>query len=671
MPRVALIGAGPSGLAAAKALATEGQVEPVVLEAALNIGGMWAGEGRGAWSSDMRTNLSHHVCAFSDLPWPPSTDVFPIRREVIKYLTTYAAEFKLLKFIHFGVSVRKVRAVGPHTWKLDMLYNGKPETEIFDNVIVATGFFSVPYTPEFDGLDLFQGAIYHSAHCDSASANRGAFAGKRVLVVGAAFSGTEIACQIASYASAVTVTVRRPMWFIPRFASAWRGGSLYPYDLVFFNRSPENRMLRKPHLFLAEIAGDPGAVSPELAFPAGVDPPTDMVITDDFLSDVRRGILRVKRTASLRFDERGVIFADGTRCDLDAVVMCTGYTTTLPFFEQSVLRVLEFDPSDRLQPTLLHKQVFHPALPGLFFVGHYRGPFFPVLELQARWIAGILAGQLALPSPEAMYAGIEEERSIRFANHRPQFPHADFVRLADGLAREIGVLPQLPPDHPIQPFVARGPVIAAHYRLSGSHAKPILAESTIRATPAPLLDMDAAQSSSAAECVRNSTAEWVLSTLTGLWSIDRTIDPGGQFSGTACFTPMPEERLRYAETGTLCLQNGTKLEVRNGYIYALRDGAIDVTFAEGPSAGAHFIDIVFPPALDGAWPLQSVDRHLCRLDQYDAIFRLENPDRYTMTYVVCGPRKGYISHSVYTRLALRSKIDPVVRRVGNLIPGLE
>ena len=136
-----------------------------------------------------------------------------------------------------------------------------------------------------------------------------------MLVVGAAFSGTEIACQIAPYAAMVIVSLCRPMWFIPRFVAARPGGPRNPRDLVFFNRSPENRLLRKPHLFLAKIGGDPGAVSPELAFAPGQDPSTNIVITDDFLRDVGEGAVRVTRTATLCFDERGVIFADGTRAD--------------------------------------------------------------------------------------------------------------------------------------------------------------------------------------------------------------------------------------------------------------------------------------------------------------------------------------------------------------------
>jgi hypothetical protein len=77
---------------------------------------------------------------------------------------------------------------------------------------------------------------------------------------------------------------------------------------------------------------------------------------------------------------------------------------------------------------------------------------------------------------------------------------------------------------------------------------------------------------------------------------------------------------------------------------------IDVRFAAGANAGAHFVDLAFSPVQDGLWPLQSDDRHQCWLDQYDAILRLETPDRYVMTYVVCGPRKGYVCRSVFTRV---------------------
>ena len=162
MPKVAIVGAGPSGLAAAKAL-SEHQIEPVVLEGALNIGGMWAGEGRGAWSSDLRTNLSHYSCAFSDFPWALGSDDFPVRSEIIKYLTAYAAEFNLLKFIHFGARVTSLRAVGANGWRLDMVYSGQQETEVFDEVIIATGSFQRRTCRSSRGSASSGGEIRHAA----------------------------------------------------------------------------------------------------------------------------------------------------------------------------------------------------------------------------------------------------------------------------------------------------------------------------------------------------------------------------------------------------------------------------------------------------------------------------------------------------------------------------
>ena len=134
-------------------------------------------------------------CAFSDLPWAPESEAFPIRSEIIKYLTAYAAKFNLLKFMHFGAQVTSVG--GRRGWRLDMAYGGRQETEVFDNVIIATGpLLGAVYTG-VEGLAQFRGEVRHAVKCNSSAVNRDAFTGKRVLVVGAAFSGIEIACQIA------------------------------------------------------------------------------------------------------------------------------------------------------------------------------------------------------------------------------------------------------------------------------------------------------------------------------------------------------------------------------------------------------------------------------------------------------------------------------------------
>jgi dimethylaniline monooxygenase (N-oxide forming) len=57
--------------------------------------------------------------------------------------------------------------------------------------------------------------------------------------------------------------------------------------------------------------------------------------------------------------------------------------------------------------------MFHPDLPGLTFIGHYRGPYFPVMELQSRWIARILAGEVRMPDRAAMLVDVADEQAMR------------------------------------------------------------------------------------------------------------------------------------------------------------------------------------------------------------------------------------------------------------------
>ena len=642
LPSVAIIGAGPSGLAAAKALLEYG-FSPVVFDAASQIGGMWQGPGRGAWSDFGRTNLSRYSCAFSDLAWAEGSDVFPIRREIAGYLRRYADRFDLLSHVRFSTRIEHIRPAGDGSWRLDWrdLGGGGGEAS-FDQVVIGSGFLASPFTPPFPGLTEFGGEVLHSATCDTAAALRARFTGKRVLVVGAAFSGTEIAAELAPYAQ-VTVTFRRPMWFVPRWVQAAIGEPRYPIDLVIYNRRADNPLLREPHEFLRRVGGDPGAVSPELAFDRDAEPPMAIIISDDFLALVRGGSVAVKRSASLRFDAGGVTYADDTRQALEAVIVCTGFTDSLPFLDLAARETIGFDPLDQLEPELLHRNMFHPDLPGLTFIGHYRGPYFPVMELQSRWIARIFAGELPLPDRAAMLAGIAEERATRALSQRPQFPHGDFVGLADGLAREVGVFPALAADDPLRSRVMEGPVTPAHYRLVGPHAQPELARALIASTPAPRLD-DRKRSA------RPLLGRRVLELLRGAWAIERRIEPGGHFTGTANYTPRCADSLLYRETGTLVLDAGVELNGEMSYVYSLRDGAIEISFAEGLSQGAHFIDIALPDDQSEDLPIVSVDRHLCRLDTYNATVRIETSDLFTITYIVNGPTKAYTIRSTYRRL---------------------
>src|SRR5262249_52725718 len=164
-----------------------------------------------------------------------------------------------------------------------------------------------------------------------------------------------------------------------------------------------------------------------------------------------------------------VHFADGSAESIDAIVLGTGFDLHLPFLSEGVRRTLSVD-ADHID---LHEFTFHPELPGLAFLGMFslHGPYFPVLELRARWVAYVWSGTRQAPSRPAMEAGVAAYRAQRGApQDRPMHPMALLF------AREAGV----EPDPWNWPDLARalffGPLSPVSFRLSGPDKLPDAAE---------------------------------------------------------------------------------------------------------------------------------------------------------------------------------------------------
>jgi hypothetical protein len=136
-------------------------------------------------------------------------------------------------------------------------------------------------------------------------------------------------------------------------------------------------------------------------------------------------------------------FQDGTDSAIDGCVFATGYGCTelghiLP---ADVLAGASYAPADGLQPLLLHLHTLHPTERSLGFAGVYRGPFFAVLELQARLLAALWAGARPPPSDAELLEGCQAACAVRdgeTGHGRSQFP-LDYVRHATALAAAIGV----------------------------------------------------------------------------------------------------------------------------------------------------------------------------------------------------------------------------------------
>ncbi|CAM4448719.1 MAG: hypothetical protein LEGION0398_MBIBDBAK_01450 [Legionellaceae bacterium] len=114
----------------------------------------------------------------------------------------------------------------------------------------------------------------------------------------------------------------------------------------------------------------------------------------------------------------------------------------------------------------------------------YRGPYFAVMELQARWATMVFAEKITLPSEETLKSGLLDEQKIRKQTPRPQFPHGDYVGLADSIAEEIHVLPDLEylkeNNNSLYNMVNNGPYSTCHYRLFGENNRKEIAYKQIK-----------------------------------------------------------------------------------------------------------------------------------------------------------------------------------------------
>jgi cation diffusion facilitator CzcD-associated flavoprotein CzcO len=456
---VAVIGGGPAGLVVARWLKRHG-LTPQVLEAAKAVGGQWNGQGPASatWPG-MRTNTSRVATCFSDLAHEAALPVFPRREEMQAYLQRYAAAFGLDAHIRCEARVEAVEREGDG-WRVRWRGPDGQQTQAFPFVVVASGAEGAPVIPKIAGLDRFTGALgaLHSAHYDGVER----FRGRAVLVLGCSISALEIASDLAfGGAASVTVANRRQRYVLPKLI----GG--VPTDHVVFNRIAALAQTTLPPELVAEqmkaqvlaAGGDPatyGGPRPDAdLFAAGITQ------AQHFLPAVAEGRIAVRPWVE-RIEGRTASFADGARLEADAIILGTGYAPALGCLGAELAERLGAGGGPDL-----HAQTFHPGLPGLAFVGLYNlvGPKLPVLELQARWLAAILAGQTAAPSGEELAAGTAAACAARLAGLQPVAP-----ALALDFARRLGV----DPDPTRWPKLARallfGPLSPAMFRLEGPDA---------------------------------------------------------------------------------------------------------------------------------------------------------------------------------------------------------
>jgi putative flavoprotein involved in K+ transport len=284
---VAVIGAGQSGLAAARVLQAHG-ISPVVLEAGPEPVGSWP-----HYYDSLALFSPARFSAMPGLDFPGDPDHYPNRDEVVAYLRCYAA--RLGADIRTNTPVTAVEAGRRAGFEV---HTGTGQTFHAAGIVAATGSFGSPYAPALPGQDHFTGRLLHVAGYRSPHQH----VGERIVVVGAGNSAVQVAYELAQVAT-VTLATRHPVNFHPQHH---RGQDLHHwlvstgFDLL-------------PPEWLAHYLGDRWVLD-----------------TGKYRHALEAGWMD-RRPMFTAFDADRVIWADGTRETVDTVLFATGYRPDLGY----------------------------------------------------------------------------------------------------------------------------------------------------------------------------------------------------------------------------------------------------------------------------------------------------------------------------------------------------
>ncbi|GAM27689.1 hypothetical protein SAMD00019534_108650, partial [Acytostelium subglobosum LB1] len=471
-PSLAIIGGGFSGLCAAKS-AIENGLRPELFEKQSSIGGLWRPQTGTMWQS-LRTNLSQYTCMFSDFPFSVA-DNFPSHTQVYEYLKQYVEAFKLEHnaLLHFNHIITRVSREEDGKWRVTWTSPEGDGSKVFDNIIISSGFFSEPVNqkiPQEQPVGTPEIPTIHS----SAYRNPADYKGKVVAVIGAGYSGTEIASDLAKHGVEVVVVARRKEYILPRYAN--EDGKHVPVDTTMFSRVKALRKL-DPEV-RARWFDSMNKTRQSTVDSISVDNPENpyVAISDDYVQQVKDNKIKFYHgqpsrivNDQLYYIKVGKDAEEKESIKIDQVILCSGFTVNLKYLDQEILDAIHYDPSITFQPMLLHKAVFCQSMPGIAFVGMYRGPYLPVVELQARWATGVFANKYQAPAHAAMAEGIQSESEIRNRKPPTQFPRM-YVPYSEDLAKEMNIAPDLEyyksNNEPLYKMLNEGFFLGASYRLS-------------------------------------------------------------------------------------------------------------------------------------------------------------------------------------------------------------
>ncbi len=377
--RVCVIGAGPSGITAAKHLLQAGIKDVVVYERNNQVGGNWIYSPDPSHSSVYETThiiSSKKLSQYHDFPMPADYPDYPSHQQLLKYFQDYARHFGVDKVIQFNTEVKHVVKTGDDGWDVT-LHDGR--VEHFEHLLVANGHHSVPKMPTYPGN--FEGEFIHSHDFKH---NR-PFKDKRVLVIGGGNSACDIAVETGRVSAFTAISWRRGYHIVPKFVFG------LPPDVMnekFIFLPFKVREITNTITWWLVTGGNEKYGLPKPKHSILSSHPT---VNSELLYFIRHGRIH-PRPDIARLEGKCVYFVDGRAEEYDVIVAATGYKIVTPFFDKDFL---DFSESD----VPLFLRVFHPNHRSLYFIGlvQPQGCIWPLADTQSELVAKYIIGEYELP----------------------------------------------------------------------------------------------------------------------------------------------------------------------------------------------------------------------------------------------------------------------------------
>ena len=421
-----IIGAGCSGFTMAKRLKDHGLAYDC-FEMSDDIGGNWYFGNPNGMSScyqSLHIDTSKWRLAFEDYPVPADWPDFPHHSQLLAYFRDYVDHFGLRETITFDTAVTDCERLDDGRWKVTL---STGESREYDHLVVGSGHHWDARTPTYPGT--FDGYQVHSHHYRDPFEPYD-FRGKRVMVVGAGNSAMDISSELSQrpIAERLVISMRHGVWVLPKY---FDGKPADKASLPTWMPAKLGRALAR-----AKIKKSIGKME-DYGLPKPDHRPLDAhpSVSGEFLTRVGCGDITPKG-AIARLDGDGVVFADRSREQVDAIVWATGYNVTFPFFRQP-----ELTPTDNTFP--LFKRMVKPDFENLFFLGLAQP--LPTLvnfaEQQSKLVAAAISGRYAFPRSVEMAETIIADEKVHLGHfydsprHRMQ---VDFNTYVADLMKEIG-----------------------------------------------------------------------------------------------------------------------------------------------------------------------------------------------------------------------------------------